>query len=137
MIGYNNFIFQEDKPIGYVIQRFTVTDADDAPNGAPFTFDIRAGNDEDAFRVVQDGTLRTTTTFDHEARNKYVLQIRVFDNGTPPMYSDSFVTVNIIEESKYPPSVAPLDVHIWSYQVPFQVDWYRVTIQVVSNLPLT
>ena len=50
---------QEDKPIGHVVQRFTVTDADDAPNGAPFTFDIRAGNDGDAFRVVQDGSLRT------------------------------------------------------------------------------
>ena len=110
---------QEDKPIGYLIQRFTVTDSDDTPNGAPFTFDIRAGNDEDAFRVVQDGTLRTTRTFDHKIRNKYLLQIRVFDNGTPPMYSDSYVTVNIIEESKYPPSVAPLNVHIWSYQDDF------------------
>ena len=56
-------------------------------------------------------------TFDHEVRGKYVLQVRVFDNGTPPMYSDSFVTVNIIEESKFAPSVAPLEVHIWSYQV--------------------
>ena len=79
----------------------------------------RAGNDEDAFRVVQDGTLRTTRTFDHKVRSKYLLQIRVFDNGTPPMYSDSYVTVNIIEESKFAPSVAPLDVHIWSYQDDF------------------
>ena len=58
-------------------------------------------------------------TFDHEVRGKYVLQVRVFDNGTPPMYSDSFVTVNIIEESKFAPSVAPLEVHIWSYQDDF------------------
>ena len=40
-----------------MVQRFTVTDADDSPNGAPFTFDIRAGNDGDAFRVVQVGLL--------------------------------------------------------------------------------
>ena len=110
---------QEDKPYGYVLQRFTVTDADDNPNGSPFTFDIRAGNEDNSFRVVQDGTLRTATKFNHKVKNKYQLQIRVFDNGTPPLYSDSFVTVNIIEESQYPPIVVPLDVGVWSYQDDF------------------
>jgi protocadherin Fat 1/2/3 len=110
---------QEDKPLGYVLQRFTVTDADDSPNGSPFTFDIRAGNKENSFRVVQDGTLRTAATFNRKAKSKYLLQVRVFDNGTPPLYSDSYVTVNIIEESRFPPVVVPLDVRILSYQDDF------------------
>ena len=102
--------------------------------------DIRAGNEESAFRIVQDGSLRTARKFNHKVRDQYVLQIRVFDNGTPPLYSDSFgknklkiiiwetniktcfsfaVTVNIIEESQYPPVITPLDIEIYSYQDDF------------------
>ena len=29
---------QEDRPYGHVLLRFTVTDSDDSPNGAPFTW---------------------------------------------------------------------------------------------------
>lgn len=110
---------QEDRPIGHVLKRFTVTDSDDEPNGAPFTFDIRAGNHDNSFRVEQDGTLKTATKFDHKIKSKYFLQIRVFDNGAPPLFSDSFVTVNIIEESKFPPIVVPFDAMIQSYQDDF------------------
>ena len=52
--------------------------------------DIRSGNEESAFRVVQDGSLRTAKQFDHNIKDKYILKIRVFDNGTPPLYSDTF-----------------------------------------------
>ncbi len=110
---------QEDKPLGHVLMRFDVTDADDAPNGGPFTFDIRSGNDDDAFRVDQDGSLRTADKLNHHIRNEYVLQVRVFDNGSPPLYSDSFVTVAVIEESKFPPAVVPFQAHVYSYQDDF------------------
>ena len=40
--------------------------------------DIRSGNEESAFRVVQDGSLRTAKQFDHNIKDKYVLKIRVF-----------------------------------------------------------
>jgi protocadherin Fat 1/2/3 len=42
--------------------------------------------------VVQDGSLRTAKKFNHKLRDKYILQIRVFDNGTPPLFSDTFGT---------------------------------------------
>ena len=63
-----------------------MTDADESPNASPFTFDIRAGNEDNSFRVVQDGTLRTATKFNHNVQNKYQLQIRAFDNGSPPLF---------------------------------------------------
>ncbi|TRY62766.1 hypothetical protein TCAL_04907 [Tigriopus californicus] len=110
---------QEDRPIGHVLKLFTVTDSDDEPNGAPFTYDIRAGNHDNSFRVDQDGALKTATKFDHKIKSKYFLQIRVFDNGAPPLFSDSYVTVNIIEESKFPPIVVPFDAMIQSYQDDF------------------
>ena len=80
---------QEDKDFGHIVARFSIVDADEAPNGSPFTFDIRAGNEDNAFRVVQDGTLRTATgKFNHQAKDKYILQIRAFDNGSPPLFND-------------------------------------------------
>ena len=55
-----------------------------------FFRDIRSGNEEKGFRIVQDGTLRTAMRFNHNLKNKYSLQIRVFDNGAQPLYSDTY-----------------------------------------------
>ena len=73
----------------------------------------------ECLHILQDGTLRTATKFNHKLQNKYFLQIRVFDNGSPPLYSDTYVSVNIIEESQYPPSLFPLEIGIISYQDDF------------------
>jgi len=50
--NYTVFV-QEDKQNGHILLRFSVTDSDESPNAAPFTFDIRAGNEDNSFRVVQ------------------------------------------------------------------------------------
>lgn len=92
------FILQEDKPLGYTVLKFLVTDADTAPNAAPYTFDIRSGNEGGAFRLEQDGILRTATRFNHKFKENYLLHIRVFDNGTPPLYSDTYVVVKVNTE---------------------------------------
>ncbi len=111
---------QEDRPADHVVHRFAVSDADDSPNGAPFTFDLRAGDEDGAFRMVQDGSLRTAgKTFNRKQKSKYILQVRAYDSGAPPLYSDSYLTVNIIEESKFPPVVVPLTATVHSYQDSF------------------
>lgn len=88
-------VVQEDKAIGYSILQFDVSDADSLPNGAPYTFDFRSGNDGGVFRIEQDGILRSATRFNHKIKNSYLLQIRVFDNGTPPLYSDTWVSSKV------------------------------------------
>ncbi|XP_055595283.1 fat-like cadherin-related tumor suppressor homolog isoform X3 [Uranotaenia lowii] len=108
-------VVQEDKQIGFTLLKFEVTDADAAPNAAPYTFDVRSGNDGGAFRIEQDGILRTSARFNSKIKDSYHLQIRVFDNGTPPLYSDTWVSVKVIEESQYPPVITPLDVSINSF----------------------
>ncbi|XP_055629292.1 fat-like cadherin-related tumor suppressor homolog isoform X4 [Toxorhynchites rutilus septentrionalis] len=108
-------VVQEDKQIGYTLLKFEITDADAAPNAAPYTFDFRAGNDGGAFRIEQDGILRTAARFNSKIQDSYQLQIRVFDNGTPPLYSDTWVSVKVIEESQYPPVITPLDISINSF----------------------
>lgn len=109
-------VVQEDKQIGHTLLKFEVVDADTTPNAAPYTFDFRAGNENGAFRMEQDGILRTAGRFNHKVKDTYILQIRVFDNGTPPLYSDTWVTVKVIEESQYPPTITPLEISINSFQ---------------------
>nr|XP_023018375.1 fat-like cadherin-related tumor suppressor homolog [Leptinotarsa decemlineata] len=108
-------VIQEDKPIGYSVVKFEITDKDSFPNTIPYTFDFRSGNDGNTFRLDQDGILRTATKFNHKIKDTYLLQIRVFDNGIPPLYSDTWVIVKIIEESHYPPIITPLEVNINSF----------------------
>ncbi|XP_066592660.1 fat-like cadherin-related tumor suppressor homolog isoform X2 [Prorops nasuta] len=108
-------VVQEDKPLGHPVLKFVVKDADTSPNADPYTFDFRSGNEGDAFRLEQDGTLRTATKFNNRVKDKYILHIRVFDNGSPPLYADAWVVIKIIEESQYPPVITPLEVIINSY----------------------
>ncbi|CAB3222731.1 unnamed protein product [Arctia plantaginis] len=108
-------VVQEDRPLGHTILKFVVSDADAPPNAAPYTFDFQSGNEMGAFRLEQDGYLRSATRFNHRIKDRYVLQVRVFDNGTPPLYSDAWVYIKVIEESQYPPVVTPLEVLVNSY----------------------
>ncbi|CAG0921142.1 unnamed protein product [Notodromas monacha] len=109
-------IVQENKPIGFTIMKFLVTDADDPPNAGPYTFDIQ--DDESAFSI-QDGVLKTAVKFSHSVKDKYLLRVRVYDNGTPPLSSESWITVKIIQESQYPPLIMPINVRITAYQDSF------------------
>lgn len=108
-------IAQEDKPLGFVILKLQVSDADGPSNAGPFTFEIRSGNVDNAFRIDGNGSLRTARRFNHKVRDHYILQIVVFDNGSPPLYSDTWVLVKVIEESKYPPIITPLEITINSF----------------------
>lgn len=108
-------VVQEDRPLGYTIIKFEVEDADAPPNAAPYTFDFQSGNEMGAFRLEQDGYLRSATRFNHRIKDRYALQIRVFDNGTPPLFSDAWVYIRVIEESQYPPVITPLEIIVNSY----------------------
>ncbi|KAI5643563.1 cadherin domain-containing protein [Phthorimaea operculella] len=108
-------VVREDRPLGHTILKFEVDDADAPPNAAPYTFDFQSGNEMGAFRLEPDGYLRSATRFNHRIRDRYVLQIRVFDNGTPPLFSDAWVHIRVVEESQYPPVVTPLEVTVNSY----------------------
>jgi protocadherin Fat 1/2/3 len=76
-----------------------VTDADGPPNAAPYTFDFRSGNEGSIFILEQDGILRTAARFNHKIKDNYLLHIRVFDNGSPPLYSDTWVIIKVKKKS--------------------------------------
>nr|XP_040578403.1 fat-like cadherin-related tumor suppressor homolog isoform X5 [Lepeophtheirus salmonis] len=117
--NYTLFI-HEDKKVGSEILIFLITDADGEANTSPFTFDCRSGNEDGFFRITQEGTLEISKLLNFELKKKIMLQIRVFDNGYPPLFSDSFVTINVVEASKFRPTIAPLEITINSYDDDFK-----------------
>jgi len=93
------------------VLKLSVTDADLDPNGPPFTYDIIAGRNND-FYVDREGVVRSAISFNRHRKDKYELTVRVFDNGTPPLYSDVDITVLIVERSSSPPVIAPLSTTV-------------------------
>ena len=84
--------FQEDKPPGYTVLELEVTDADTDVNGPPFKFDIVEGAPDHEFRVDSNGVLTTAARFDRDIKDVYDLVIRVYDNGSPSLYSETTVS---------------------------------------------
>ena len=121
MFDINNFVstFQEDEEITAGILQFSVTDDDLDPNGPPFTFDIIEGDEGKKFRVDKSGNLRIASKLNRQVTATYEMVVRVFDNGTPAMYSDVDVEVHVIEESTFTPEVTNLNVSISYYKDDF------------------
>lgn len=99
---------REDEPAGAVVLQLEVTDEDAAPNAGPFTFDLTEG--AGSFRVESDGRVCTAGPLSRKLRPRHELRVRVFDNGSPPLYTDARITVLVLEQSRYPPAVTPLEV---------------------------
>lgn len=74
----------------------SVTDADVFPNGAPFVFDILSGDPNNTFRIDQDGTLSTATKLNHLQHKMFMLHVRVYDSGTPALYSDTWINIKVM-----------------------------------------
>lgn len=99
--------------------KFSITDDDLDPNGPPFTFDIIEGDEGKKFRVDKEGNLRIASKLNRQVTATYEILVRVFDNGTPAMYSDVNVEVHVIEESTFSPEVTNLGITISSYRDDF------------------
>ncbi|XP_053312519.1 protocadherin Fat 3 [Spea bombifrons] len=105
-------VIQENKPIGTSILQLMVTDKDSFHNGPPFRFTIVSGNEGGEFLLDQDGILRSAVIFQHTVANEHLLCIQAKDSGKPPLSSQSYVQVRVIEESVHKPSAIPLEIYI-------------------------
>ncbi|KAK8746436.1 hypothetical protein OTU49_017016, partial [Cherax quadricarinatus] len=114
-------VVQENRPVGHSLLRLMATDADADPNGAPFTWEVvNQAVDNRAFTLDQDGSLRLATNkLNHLVQNEYVVEVRVWDSGSPPLHADTRVVVTVVEESRYPPTLFPLTTTIISYRNAF------------------
>lgn len=112
-------IIPEDRALDSVVLTLRPTDRDASPNAGPFTYDLRAGDPARVFRLDRDGSLRSIATLDRRSRDRYDLHIRVFDNGSPPLYADTVVRVTVVERSRHPPQTEALDVRVLTYMEQF------------------
>ncbi|KAJ1128407.1 hypothetical protein NDU88_006786 [Pleurodeles waltl] len=107
-----SLMLQENSPVGTSVLELIMTDRDSPENGPPYRFRIVAGNDGNAFQVGSNGLLTTSSALRRKLKEKYLLQIQVFDSGVPPLSSFAFVNIRVTEPSRYPPSALPLEIYI-------------------------
>ncbi|BES91153.1 Laminin G domain [Nesidiocoris tenuis] len=132
--NYSAFI-QEGKKAEWAIIKLEVHDADLAQNGGPFEFDIQSGNEKNLFSIGADGVIKTNAVVSGHLHKSYDLHVRVYDSGTPPLYSDTVVTITVTEESQHPPLVSPLNVVVMSYANQLQPKRFLGTVHVSDSDP--
>ncbi|XP_075448649.1 protocadherin Fat 3 isoform X3 [Ascaphus truei] len=105
-------VIQENKPVGTSIVQLVVTDKDSFHNGPPFTFTILSGNESGKFFLDQNGVLHSAIIFQHTVANEHLLSVQVTDSGKPPLTSQTYVQIRVIEESIHKPTAIPLEIYI-------------------------
>ncbi|WP_261365328.1 cadherin domain-containing protein [Anatilimnocola floriformis] len=103
VIGNQTFSLAEDSPIGTTAGMVVASDPD---LGQEFSYEILAGNTNAAFAIdALTGALNVAFpgAIDFETTPQFQLTIRVTDNGTPSLFSDAIVTVNIDYVAPPPP----------------------------------
>uniref|UniRef100_A0A3P8RV15 FAT atypical cadherin 2 n=1 Tax=Amphiprion percula TaxID=161767 RepID=A0A3P8RV15_AMPPE len=108
----HSLLLQEGESLGSSILQLVVTDKDTPKNGPPFSFHIVSGNEDRRFHVDQGGLLSLSAPLRKKVKPQHQLKIQVTDSGHPPLSSICVVNINVTEQSKYPPSVVPLEVFI-------------------------
>uniref|UniRef100_A0A9J8BM33 FAT atypical cadherin 2 n=1 Tax=Cyprinus carpio carpio TaxID=630221 RepID=A0A9J8BM33_CYPCA len=108
----HSLILQEGEAVGGGILQLLVTDRDTPQNGPPFLFHIVSGNEDRSFHIDQGGLLSVSSPLRRRAKPQHLLKIQVTDSGHPPLSSICVVKINITEQSRYPPTVTPLEVFI-------------------------
>uniref|UniRef100_A0AAQ6ITX0 FAT atypical cadherin 2 n=1 Tax=Anabas testudineus TaxID=64144 RepID=A0AAQ6ITX0_ANATE len=108
----NHSLLLQGESVGSSILQLVVTDKDTPKNGPPFSFHIVSGNDDRRFHVDQGGLLSLSAPLRKKVKPQHQLKIQVTDSGHPPLSSICVININVTEQSKYPPSVVPLEVFI-------------------------
>ncbi|XP_034038208.1 protocadherin Fat 2 isoform X2 [Thalassophryne amazonica] len=108
----HSLLLQEGESIGSSVFQLVVTDRDTPRNGPPFSFHIISGNEDRCFHVDQGGLLSLSAPLRKKVKPHHLLKIQVTDSGHPPLSSICVVNISVTEQSKYPPTVVPMEVFI-------------------------
>jgi hypothetical protein len=102
-IAAQSFSIAENSPADTIVGTVAATDAD---QGEVLTFEIVAGNSNDAFSIQADtGQIRVQSpqSLDHEAQATYTLTVRVTDNVAPVRSNSATVTIHIGDVNEFTP----------------------------------
>ncbi|XP_069487651.1 protocadherin Fat 1 isoform X1 [Ambystoma mexicanum] len=108
-------IIQENMPVGFSLLQLLVTDKDSTHNGPPFSFTFMSGNEDSSFQISSQGVITSAVALKRKMKDHYVLHVKVEDNGKPQLSSMTFVAIQVIEESIYPPAILPLEIFITTF----------------------
>lgn len=75
--------------------QLSVTDEDSFPNTDPYIYRILYDDSGGTFILEPNGLLKTDTVLNSKLKNQYTIHIRVYDNGTPHLYSETWVRVKV------------------------------------------
>ncbi|XP_072256548.1 protocadherin Fat 2 [Pyxicephalus adspersus] len=114
-----SLVLQDSSPAGTSVLTLVATDKDSPKNGAPFHFQIIEGTEDNFFHVSPNGVLSTTAVLNRNTKEKHILKIQVSDNGTPPLSSSTFVSIQVIDQSRHSPTVLPLEIFISTSEASF------------------
>ncbi|KAL0131096.1 hypothetical protein PUN28_002587 [Cardiocondyla obscurior] len=110
VIGY----ISENEPAGTSIMTLSATDLDLPPNGAPFTYKLIGGRQNDMVTLDKhSGILRITRSLDRETMPQLDLTVEVEDSGIPRMKSEHTVVVIVTDQNDSPST--PRSVHVIVY----------------------
>uniref|UniRef100_A0A8C5MTU4 FAT atypical cadherin 2 n=1 Tax=Leptobrachium leishanense TaxID=445787 RepID=A0A8C5MTU4_9ANUR len=114
-----SLVIQDGSPVGSSMTKLMVVDKDSPRHGAPFHFQIVAGNDGNVFQISSDGLLSTTFVLSKSTKDKYHLKIQVSDNGIPRLSSFTYASIQVIDKSRFSPSLMPLEIIIITTEAAF------------------
>ena len=95
------------------------TDADEKPNGGPFTFKILSGNEKELFTLnSKTGLLTTSSNFDREEKAIYELVVSIRDSGSPPLTNNDTVKIHVTDrnDNQHREGYLELTVNIFEQQ---------------------
>ncbi|XP_070818647.1 protocadherin Fat 2 [Chaetodon trifascialis] len=93
----------EDHPLNSTIIQFKATDADTGFN-SKLVYTITTGNEDGCFSIdTFSGDLQLVCPLDRESKEFYILNITVYDLGTPQTSAWKFVAVNVLDVNDNPP----------------------------------
>lgn len=92
-------------------------DRDGQGNRGPFAFK-RLDGDATKFKLQRDGLITKAGPMSHKD-GQYTFKVRVFDSGTPPLYTDKTVKITVVESITHPPEVDQLTVYLKLYNSQF------------------
>ncbi|KAF5893704.1 protocadherin Fat 2, partial [Clarias magur] len=95
---------REDLAPNVPILQFNTTDNDSGFNGR-LVFAISSGNEDGCFTIdMNTGELKIICSLDRETKEFYILNITVYDLGTPQISAWKLLAVNILDVNDNPPS---------------------------------
>uniref|UniRef100_A0A7E4WCV1 Cadherin-related family member 2 n=1 Tax=Panagrellus redivivus TaxID=6233 RepID=A0A7E4WCV1_PANRE len=102
-------VVQEDVTPGHVLLSASLTDADSAVNGPPFTVKL-TGDGASAFAFDADLRLIVTTKLSHASKPLY--ELKAIASDSKGLSSECAVTIHVQRQSTHPPEIEPLVVTV-------------------------